>query len=150
MISKYENHQGKQTLEPLTSLFSMFGSLKALLCLFLCFSLENPEGLPWPHRVPLAPVQRTLSSGKKKANKHKHFRQDGVRDKQDPKGPKIEKIQDLEIFERDWTFQASHPPNPYFLCAILKVGIEIFNRDWNFQARLKISSEINFFQSLGP
>ena len=30
-----------------------------------------------------------------------------------PKGPKIEKIQDLEIFKRDWNFQARHPPDPY-------------------------------------
>ena len=32
-----------------------------------------------------------------------------------PRGPKIEKIQDLEIFKRDWKFQAGHPPNPYFV-----------------------------------
>ena len=53
-----------------------------------------------------------------------------------PKGPKIEKNQDLDIFKRDWKFQASHPPNPYFLRGILKAGIEIFKRDWKFQARL--------------
>ena len=33
---------------------------------------------------------------------------------EDPKGPKIEKIQDLEIFKRDWKFQAHCPPDPYF------------------------------------
>ena len=57
-----------------------------------------------------------------------------------PKGPNLEKIQDLEIFKRDWNFQASHPPTPYFLWGILKVEIENFKRDWNFQARL------NFFK----
>ena len=67
-----------------------------------------------------------------------------------PKGPKIEKIQDLEIFKRDWNFQARRPPDPYFLWGFLKVGIEIFKRDWNFQAGLKVSIEIEFFQSLGP
>ena len=67
-----------------------------------------------------------------------------------PKGPKIEQIQDLEIFKREWKFQASRPLDPYFLWGILQVEIEIFNRDWNFQARLKISSEIEIFQSLGP
>ena len=68
-----------------------------------------------------------------------------------PKGPKIKKFQDLEIFKRDWKFQASHPPNPIFLVGNSE------GRDWNvqsrfrnFQARLKISSEIDFFQSLGP
>ena len=67
-----------------------------------------------------------------------------------PKGPKIEKNQDLEIFKRDWKFQARHPPHPHFLWGILEVRIEIFKPDWNFQARLKISTEIEFFQSLGP
>ena len=52
-----------------------------------------------------------------------------------PKGPKIEKFQDLEIFKRDWKFQASHPPNPYFCGEFrrssLKFSIEIenFKRD---------------------
>ena len=42
----------------------------------------------------------------------------------------------IEIFNRDWNFQASHPPNPYVLWGILKV------RDWKFQARLEFSIEI--------
>ena len=57
----------------------------------------------------------------------------------DPKGPKIEKIQDLEIFKRDWKFQASHPLNPFFFVGNSE------GRDWNFQSRLKISSEIENF-----
>ena len=32
----------------------------------------------------------------------------------------------IEIVKRDWTAQASHPPNPYFLWGLLKVKIEIF------------------------
>ena len=60
-----------------------------------------------------------------------------------PKGPNLEKNQDLEIFKRAWNFQASHPPNPYFFCGEfwrsgLKISseIEIFKRDWKFQAIL--------------
>ena len=61
-----------------------------------------------------------------------------------PKGPKIEKIQDLENFKRDWKFQARCAPDPYFLWGLLKVGIENFKRDWNFQAGMKISIVIEF------
>ena len=39
-----------------------------------------------------------------------------------PKGPKIEKCQDPEIFKRDRKIQASHPPNPYFLWGILRAA----------------------------
>ena len=59
------------------------------------------------------------------------------------KGPKIEIFQDLEIFKRDWNFQASHPPTPIFVGEFwrsrLKISseIEIFKRDWKFQSRLK-------------
>ena len=67
-----------------------------------------------------------------------------------PKGPNLEKFQDLETFKRAWNFQASHPANPYFLWGILEVRIDNFKRDWNFQARLKISSDLEFFQDLGP
>ena len=49
----------------------------------------------------------------------------------------------------EWKVQASHPPNP-LVWGLLYVKIEYFNRDWKFQARLKISSEIDSFQSLGP
>ena len=71
-----------------------------------------------------------------------------------PKGPKIEKIQDrppglkfsieIEIFKR-----ATHQ-TPIFVGGFWRSGIEIFNRDWKFQSRLKISIEIDFFQSLDP
>ena len=54
-----------------------------------------------------------------------------------PKGPKIEKIQDLEIFKRDWTFQVSRPPSPYF-CGdfwtqglTFSIEIDNFKRDGN-------------------
>ena len=73
-----------------------------------------------------------------------------------PKGPKIENDSrspsGIEKFKRDWKFQASHPPNPYFCGGgggIQEVEIENFKRDWKFQSRLKISSEIEAFQSLG-
>ena len=67
-----------------------------------------------------------------------------------PKGPKIEKNSrspsGIEIFNRDWKFQASHPPNPYFSWGNsegedwkFQIEIENFERDWNFQSRL------NFF-----
>ena len=69
----------------------------------------------------------------------------GSRHQPCPKGPNLEKIQDLETFKRDWNFQASHPQNPYFSWWILKVEIENFNRDWKFQARLKIQARLKFF-----
>ena len=56
----------------------------------------------------------------------------------------------IDIFNRDWKFQASHPPKSLFLWGILKV------RDWKFQARLKFSIEIEsfnrdwFFSIVGP
>ena len=56
----------------------------------------------------------------------------------------------IEIFNRDWKFQASHPAKPIFCGEFWRSGlkfsieIEIFNRDWNFQ------SGLIFFQSLGP
>ena len=62
---------------------------------------------------------------------------------EDPKGPNLEKVQDLEIFKRAWKFQASHPPNPFFCGEFWRSGlkisseIEIFKRDWKFQAILK-------------
>ena len=56
-----------------------------------------------------------------------------------PKGPKIEKIQDLEIFKQDWNFQARRPPDPIFFMGYSE------GRDWNFQARLKFSSGIENF-----
>ena len=78
-----------------------------------------------------------------------------------PEGPKIEKFQDfapglklssdqsrIEIFNRDWKFQASHTARPLFV-GIIKVGIEIFRRDWTFQSRLKISSLDWNFQAYG-
>ena len=71
-----------------------------------------------------------------------------------PKGPKNEKIQDrppglkfsieIEIFKR------ATQQTPFFFWEFWRSGIENFKRDWNFQSRLKISIEIDFFQSLGP
>ena len=57
-----------------------------------------------------------------------------------PKGPNLEKNQDLEIFKRAWNFQASHPPNPYFF-----VG-NSGGQYWKSQARLKFSSESENFK----
>ena len=47
---------------------------------------------------------------------------------------------------------SSEPPTkaPSFLWGVLKVEIDIFKWDWHFQAGLKISSDIEIFQSLGP
>ena len=78
-----------------------------------------------------------------------------------PEGPKIEKIQDfapglklssdqsqIEIFNRDWNFQARLKIRLLFW-GIIKVGIENFKRDWNFQARLKFSILDWNFQAYG-
>ena len=65
-----------------------------------------------------------------------------------PKGPKIEN------FSRSWKFQArlkisSEPPTkPPFLWGNSEgQDWNVQGQDWNVQARLKISSEIEFFQS---
>ena len=63
---------------------------------------------------------------------------------------KFEISSEIENFERDWKFRASHPPRPYFLCWNRDVEIEIFERDQKFRSRSKFSSEIEFFWSLGP
>ena len=52
----------------------------------------------------------------------------------------VQKSTTLEILKRAWNFQASHPPNPYFLWGILEVRIE------KIQERLKFSSEIENFK----
>ena len=50
-------------------------------------------------------------------------------------------IETNEIFKRDWKFQVSRPPNPYFCGDFsrsrLKISseIEVFKRDWTFQAK---------------
>ena len=66
-----------------------------------------------------------------------------------PEGPKDQKNSRfrarLKIFEREWNFRASHPPQPYFCgefeTSRLKPSSEIrnFDRDWKLRARL------NFF-----
>ena len=56
-----------------------------------------------------------------------------------PKGPKIAKIQDLEIFKARLKISREPPTKPY-----LFVGSSE-GQDWKFQARLKISSRIENF-----
>ena len=100
-------------------------------CLFMCFLvywLFPALRLKWGHKTWFCALTRSAKRPEQPL----------------PKGPKIEKFQDLEFIKRDWKFQASHAPKPYFLWEILRV------RDWKFQSGLKISSEIYFFQSLGP
>ena len=71
-----------------------------------------------------------------------------------PEGPKIKKFEisiEIENFDREWNFRASHPPRPYFLWGNRDIEIQIFELDQKFRSRLKISIEINFFcWSLGP
>ena len=63
---------------------------------------------------------------------------------------KIEISIEIENFDREWNFRASHPPRPYFLWGNRDIDIRIFERDQKFRSRLKISIEIKFFWSLGP
>ena len=54
---------------------------------------------------------------------------------------KLGKFWNVDLFWAHWLrlwpkFQASHPPNPFFLWEILEVEIVIFKRDWKYQARL--------------
>ena len=73
---------------------------------------------------------------------------------QNPEGRKksknIEISSEIEIFEREWNFRASHPPRPLFLWGIRDVKTENFKRDSNFRSRLKISSEIDLFWLFRP
>ena len=67
-----------------------------------------------------------------------------------PKGPKIEIIQDRL---RDFLKISSEPPSKplFFFCLGDSEGQDWkFNRGWNIRSRLKFSIEIEFFQSLGP
>ena len=63
---------------------------------------------------------------------------------------KFEISSEIENFERDWNFRASHPPRPYFLWGNRDVEIEILDRDQKFRSRSKILIAIKFFWSLGP
>ena len=78
------------------------------------------------------------------------------RNRSDPRGPKDQKKKfeisiEIENFDREWNFRASHPPRPYFLLwGNRDVEIKIFERDQTFRSRLKISIEIKFFVIVGP
>ena len=65
-----------------------------------------------------------------------------------PRGPKDQKKIEIENFEREQNFRASHPPRPYFCGGNRDVEIENFERDLKIRSKLKISSEIEFFWSL--
>ena len=45
-----------------------------------------------------------------------------------PKGPNLEKFQDLEIFQSKLKFSSEPPTKPLFLWGILEVDLEIFKR----------------------
>ena len=102
------------------------------------FRRKAPETPPWKRRTSGLAITLTVAGAWEVCicRVYAEWSSEGAH----PKGPKIEKIQDLEIFKR-----AAHQ-TPIFLWGILKVGIEIFQS----RARLKISIEIEFFQSLGP
>ena len=62
-----------------------------------------------------------------------------------PKGQRLKNLRSpsgIEIFNRHWKFQASHPPNPNFCGEFWRSRLNIssaivfFKRDWTFQARL--------------
>ena len=57
---------------------------------------------------------------------------------------------EIENFDREWNFRASHPPRHYFLWGNRDIEIKNFERDQKVRSRLKISIEIKFFWSLGP
>ena len=74
------------------------------------------------------------------------FAEFGVLFLEKPSGPKDWKKSrspsGIEIFKRDWTFPASRPRNPYLLWGMWTSGID------NLQARLRLSSEIDYFFNL--
>ena len=57
---------------------------------------------------------------------------------------KFEVSSEIENFEREWNFRASHPLRPHFLWGIRDVEIEILEWDKNIRSRL------NFFLIVGP
>ena len=57
---------------------------------------------------------------------------------------------EIENFDREWNFRASHPPRPFFFWGNQDIEIKIFERDQEIRSRLKISMEIKYFWSLGP
>ena len=60
-----------------------------------------------------------------------------------------QRASEIENFEREWNFRASHPPRPYFFCGNSTHRSPIFCGEFE-TSRLNISSEIEFFWSLGP
>ena len=77
----------------------------------------------------------------------------GAYNRSNPKGPKTgihsRSPSGIENFQARLTITSEVPPRPYFLEGILEVKTE-FKRSCNFQAKMKISSEIEVFQCLGP
>ena len=64
---------------------------------------------------------------------------------------RLKKIKILKFSSEVENFKWATHQGPYSVgWEILEVEIVSFNRDWSFQARLKISSEIDIFQCLGP
>ena len=62
-------------------------------------------------------------------------------------------VETSDIFKRDWTFQASHPPNPYFCGEFSRSRLYISSEIENFKRKLEIfkrSSQIAFFSRFGP
>ena len=73
---------------------------------------------------------------------------------------RAQRLKKLEIALWDWNFQASHPPNPYFVWGVLKREfwrsglnfsneIEFFKRDWNSQSRWAILIFFNLWTLRG-
>ena len=118
------------------------------------FPFSSPHRFPFPafsnKGLPL-PLERGVCETKSKNGRSR------------PRKPFISRISVLRGGLRPYALRAQRLKN----VKILKFSSEISNfkrathqtpifcgnsegQDWNFQARLKISSEIDFFQSLGP
>ena len=70
-------------------------------------------------------------------------------EKRPPRGPKVQKKIEISIeienFDREWNFRASHPPRPYFCGEMETSRLKISSEIKNFDRDLKFRSRWNFF-----
>ena len=67
-----------------------------------------------------------------------------------PKGPNLEKFQDLKFSSEIENFKRATHQTPIFCGEFWRSGLKFSSEIEKFQARLKISSEIEFFSRFGP
>ena len=95
-------------------------------------SPEVPRRLPWNFPFTSPEVRQKVFLGNAMTlplATQKHYLQPTYFSQRAQRSKKIEVSSDIEDFEREWNFRASHPPRPYLLGEIRDVEIEVFERD---------------------